>query len=264
MSQVTQLREAVSRLSTPVRAELAASLLDTLDDTHHWISDEEVLRRWEELDSGAVRGLTLSDFKAACGRCSRLVDGFGFPPTGPTGFMGHCNQLWGAHSCNSVGDPRVGSQALILMTSPIKSACDIWDHYECDFRDLAEESVSSADDDVLQWKLHQADWFLYLLSNVIGIWSNCGSLVTGLAAFAKYQSDLELALNLFGFPATAANVQASIVLDRDSKKHGEWTAEFELRRNQIENNCDWSFAQLVDYIRCHDEDFGLSILPYCD
>jgi hypothetical protein len=149
------------------------------------------------------------------------------------------------------------------MTSTGKSAFDIWWDYVCEFRDLAEESVSSAEEDILQVKLLQADWFLYLLSNVIGLMSNCGSLASSLAAFAKYQTDLESALNRFGFPATAANVQASIDLDRDYQEHGEWTPGFEQRRDQIESNCDWSYAQLVDYLICHDEDFGHSILPYC-
>jgi hypothetical protein len=68
MTKVAQLREAAADLSGPDRAELAAFLLGTLDDAHHWVDDEEVLRRREELDSGKVRGLTLEEFKAACGR----------------------------------------------------------------------------------------------------------------------------------------------------------------------------------------------------
>lgn len=68
MTKVAQLREAASDLSGADRAELAAFLLGTLDEAHHWVDDEEVLRRREELDSGAVRGLTLAEFKAACGR----------------------------------------------------------------------------------------------------------------------------------------------------------------------------------------------------
>ena len=68
MSDVLQLREAVSHLSAPDRAELAAFLLGSLEETHHWVDDEEVLRRRQELESGAVRGLTWSEFKKACGR----------------------------------------------------------------------------------------------------------------------------------------------------------------------------------------------------
>lgn len=68
MIEIAQLREAVSRLSTPDRAELAAYLLDSLDDAHDWVSDEEVLVRREELNSKTVRGLSLPEFNAACGR----------------------------------------------------------------------------------------------------------------------------------------------------------------------------------------------------
>jgi hypothetical protein len=150
------------------------------------------------------------------------------------------------------------------MTSAGKSAFDIWWDYVCDFRDLAEESVNSAEDDVLRDKLPEADWHLYLLSNVIGLMSNSGSLVTALAATAKYQTDLERSLNLFGFPATAESVQASIDLYRDYEEQGEWTQEFEQRSSKIQGECDWSYERLVDYMRCHDDDFGHSILPYCD
>jgi hypothetical protein len=59
--EVAQLWEAASRLSAPYQAELAASLLGSLDDLQDWVSDEE-------LDLGAVRGLSLEDFRVACGR----------------------------------------------------------------------------------------------------------------------------------------------------------------------------------------------------
>jgi hypothetical protein len=68
MTEVAQLREAASHLSTPDRAELAVFLLGTLEDTHHWVEDDEVVRRREELDSGEVKGLSLEEFKRACGR----------------------------------------------------------------------------------------------------------------------------------------------------------------------------------------------------
>jgi hypothetical protein len=68
MTKVAQLKEAAADLSGPDRAELAAFLLGSLEEVHHWVDDEEVLRRREELDSGEVRGLTLAEFKAACGR----------------------------------------------------------------------------------------------------------------------------------------------------------------------------------------------------
>ena len=68
MTEVDQLQEAASRLPSPDRARLAAFLLETLEETHYWVDDEEVARRGEELDSGAVRGLTDAEFWAACGR----------------------------------------------------------------------------------------------------------------------------------------------------------------------------------------------------
>jgi|GEM_PF-1602752 len=67
MSQISELRKAATELSTPERAELAAFLLGTLNDVHHWVDDEEVARRSEELDSGAVSGLTRDEFNRACG-----------------------------------------------------------------------------------------------------------------------------------------------------------------------------------------------------
>jgi hypothetical protein len=68
MTEVAQLREAASHLSPPDRAELAVFLLGTLEDTHHWVEDDEVIRRREELESGELKGLTLEEFKRACGR----------------------------------------------------------------------------------------------------------------------------------------------------------------------------------------------------
>lgn len=68
MTKVSQLREAVSQLSLPERAELAAFLLGSLDDVHHGVSDDEVLKRREEMESGEVQGIRLAEFKTACGR----------------------------------------------------------------------------------------------------------------------------------------------------------------------------------------------------
>jgi hypothetical protein len=68
MTAVARIREAVSTLSAEERAELAAFLLGSLDETHYWVDDEEILRRREELESGKVRGLSRSEFNEACGR----------------------------------------------------------------------------------------------------------------------------------------------------------------------------------------------------
>jgi len=68
MSAVSRVREAAAQLSEPERAELAAFLLGSLEEVHHWVEDEEVLRRRDELESGEVKGLTLAEFRRACGR----------------------------------------------------------------------------------------------------------------------------------------------------------------------------------------------------
>jgi hypothetical protein len=62
-----EVQKAATELSTPERAELAAFLLGTLDEAHHWVEDEEVSRRSEELDSGAVSGMSREEFNRACG-----------------------------------------------------------------------------------------------------------------------------------------------------------------------------------------------------
>ena len=64
---ISDVRRAASELSEPERAELAAYLLGSLDAVHHWVDDEEVMRRSAELDSGAVKGLTRDEFTQACG-----------------------------------------------------------------------------------------------------------------------------------------------------------------------------------------------------
>ncbi len=68
MTEIAQLREAVSQLSPPDRAELAAFILGGLDEAHHWVDDEEAMRRRDELESGEVKGLTVEEFRKACGR----------------------------------------------------------------------------------------------------------------------------------------------------------------------------------------------------
>jgi putative addiction module component (TIGR02574 family) len=68
MSQLSEIRQAASKLSTEERAELAVFLLDGLDEVPHHVSDEEVLRRRDELASGTVTGLSREEFRRACGR----------------------------------------------------------------------------------------------------------------------------------------------------------------------------------------------------
>jgi hypothetical protein len=64
----TEIRESVIGLSKPERAELAVLLLGSLDDTHYWIDDKEVDKRSEEMNSGAVVGVTKEEFRKLCGR----------------------------------------------------------------------------------------------------------------------------------------------------------------------------------------------------
>ncbi|MBN8457814.1 MAG: addiction module protein [Verrucomicrobia bacterium] len=68
MSQVAELIKEASKLGPLDRAELVSSLLEDLDASPHHVSDEEALRRLEDLKSGKVKGLSESDFWKACGR----------------------------------------------------------------------------------------------------------------------------------------------------------------------------------------------------
>ncbi len=67
MSQIADLRKVATELSTLERAEFAAFLLGTLEFPNHWEDDGEVRRRSEEMDSGAVKGLTREEFTRECG-----------------------------------------------------------------------------------------------------------------------------------------------------------------------------------------------------
>lgn len=68
MSQVATLLKEASKLDLLDRAELVSSLLEDLDPEPHYVSDEEVLQRLEELKSGRVEGLSKEEFWKACGR----------------------------------------------------------------------------------------------------------------------------------------------------------------------------------------------------
>lgn len=68
MIEAGEIRDAASKLPERDRAELAAHLIEGLEGTHYWVEDEEVERRREELDSGEVKGLSLEEFRKACGR----------------------------------------------------------------------------------------------------------------------------------------------------------------------------------------------------
>jgi hypothetical protein len=68
MSQVATLLREASKLDFLDRAELVSSLLEDLDPKPHYVSDEEVMERLEELKSGKIQGLSMEDFWKACGR----------------------------------------------------------------------------------------------------------------------------------------------------------------------------------------------------
>jgi len=68
MSQVAELLKEASKLDLHDRAVLVASLLEDLDSSPHHFSDEEALRRREDLKSGRVKGLSEEEFWKACGR----------------------------------------------------------------------------------------------------------------------------------------------------------------------------------------------------
>jgi hypothetical protein len=68
MTQVEALLKEASKLDLPDRAELVSSLLEDLDPKPHYVSDEEVMERLEELKSGKVQGLAKEEFWKACRR----------------------------------------------------------------------------------------------------------------------------------------------------------------------------------------------------
>ena len=68
MAQVAELLKEASKLDPLDRAELISSLLEDLDSSPHYASDEEALRRLQELKSGTVKGLSEEEFWKACGR----------------------------------------------------------------------------------------------------------------------------------------------------------------------------------------------------
>jgi putative addiction module component (TIGR02574 family) len=68
MRRVAALLKEASKLDLPERAELVSSLLEDLDPEPHYVSDEEALRRLEELKSGKIKGFSKEAFWKACGR----------------------------------------------------------------------------------------------------------------------------------------------------------------------------------------------------
>ena len=68
MSNVAVLLKEASKLDLLDRVELISSLLEDFDPTPHYVSDEEAMRRLDDLKSGKVDGLSEEEFWKACGR----------------------------------------------------------------------------------------------------------------------------------------------------------------------------------------------------
>jgi hypothetical protein len=68
MTQVAELLKEASKLDMRERVELISSLLEDIDPSPHYVSDEEALQRLHELKSGKVQGLSEDAFWKACGR----------------------------------------------------------------------------------------------------------------------------------------------------------------------------------------------------
>ena len=68
MSNVAVLLKEASKLDRLDRVELISSLLEDFDPTPHYVSDEETMRRLDDLKSGKVEGLSEEEFWKACGR----------------------------------------------------------------------------------------------------------------------------------------------------------------------------------------------------
>jgi hypothetical protein len=55
---IETLREEVAKLPFEEREAFAEFVLGTLPALNHYVSDEEAMRRWEEMESGAEPGIS--------------------------------------------------------------------------------------------------------------------------------------------------------------------------------------------------------------
>jgi hypothetical protein len=58
---IETLRKEVAKLPLEDREAFAAFVLDTLPPPDYCVSDEEVKRRWEEMESGAEPGISTEE-----------------------------------------------------------------------------------------------------------------------------------------------------------------------------------------------------------
>lgn len=68
MATLTEVQEQADSLSEPDKEELLRHLLNTLPDAPLGPDDEEVARRVEEMESGAVQPISHDQFLAEVGR----------------------------------------------------------------------------------------------------------------------------------------------------------------------------------------------------
>ena len=68
MAKLAEVQEQAAELSSEERESLLAYLVHSLPEAPRGPDDDEVKRREEELDSGAVRGLTHEEFLKEVGR----------------------------------------------------------------------------------------------------------------------------------------------------------------------------------------------------
>lgn len=68
MIPIETLREEVAKLPLEERAAFYEFVLSTLPAPDHNVSDQELTRRWEEMESGAEPGLTTEQFFAEISR----------------------------------------------------------------------------------------------------------------------------------------------------------------------------------------------------
>ncbi len=145
-----------------------------------------------------------------------------------------------------------------------RQAFDIWWSFVCPFNDWAIGRSGSAEEQVIRERLPANDWLLHLISIFCGSLENSGSFVDSVVSLADHAEDLRDAFLLFGYPQASAQMPACFEFQRDYEENAEdWTPEWEEKQSIIDDDANWTYAPLVEYLRAHDRDFSFSILPFC-
>jgi len=63
-----EICDKATLLSNDEKTQLATFILDSLDQGHHEVSDDEVRARAKQLRENSSTGLTREEFNKACGR----------------------------------------------------------------------------------------------------------------------------------------------------------------------------------------------------